>query len=101
LALRRSDGLFHDVLDSPSTFRESNAAQMFAYGALTGVADGWLPDSYAEVGRDLLAAASREVDSRGLVQNACGSPTFDRAGTSPEAQAFHLLASAAAASLKA
>jgi unsaturated rhamnogalacturonyl hydrolase len=96
LALRRPDGLFHDVLDDPTTFVETNAAQMFAYAALTGAADGWLPPSYAEAGRDLLAAATRKVDESGLVRDACGSPTFDRAGTSAEAQAFHLLARAAA-----
>jgi unsaturated rhamnogalacturonyl hydrolase len=96
LALRRTDGLFHDVLDDPVTFRESNAAQMFAYGALTGAADGWLPASYADTGRDLLAVASREIDDRGFIRNACGSPRFDRPGVSAEAQAFHLLAVAAA-----
>jgi unsaturated rhamnogalacturonyl hydrolase len=96
LPLRRADGLFHDVLDDPGTFRETNAAQMFAYAALTGVADGWLPPEYATVGRDLLEAATREVDEHGLVQNACGAPTFDHPGTSAEAQAFHLLATAAA-----
>jgi unsaturated rhamnogalacturonyl hydrolase len=96
LTLRRPDGLFHDVLDDPGTFVETNAAQMFGYAALTGAADGWLPESYAEVGRDLLAAAARKVDESGLVREACGSPTFDRPGTSAEAQAFHLLATAAA-----
>ena len=96
LALRRDDGLFHDVLDDHTSFRETNAAQMFAYAALTGAADGWLPDTYAAVGRDLLAAATREVDEHGLVRNACGAPTFDRPGTSAEAQAFHLLATVAA-----
>ncbi|MCA2215947.1 glycoside hydrolase family 88 protein [Jidongwangia harbinensis] len=95
LALRRPDGLFHDVLDDPATFVETNAAQMFAYAALTGVADGWLPRSYAQVGRDLLAAATARVDGSGWVRGACGSPSFDRSGTSAEAQAFHLLATAA------
>jgi unsaturated rhamnogalacturonyl hydrolase len=96
LAYRRADGLFHDVLDDPATFVETNAAQMFAYAALTGAADGWLPPSYAGVGRDLLAAATRRVDDSGVVRGACGSPSFDRPGTSTEAQAFHLLALAAA-----
>ncbi len=95
LALRRPDGLFHDVLDDPSTFVETNAAQMFGYAALTGAADGWLPSAYAEVGRDLVAAARRKVDASGVVRGACGAPTFDRPGTSAEAQAFHLLATAA------
>lgn len=92
---RRPDGLFHDVLDDPTTFRETNIAQMLAYACLTGVADGWLPPEYADTGRDLLAAATRQVDERGLVAEACGSPRFDHSGTSSEAQAFHLLALAA------
>ena len=95
LALRRDDGLFHDVLDDPSTFRETNAAQMFAYAALTGAADGWLPQAYADTARDLLAAATREIDRYGVVRGAAGSPGFDRPGASSEAQAFHLLALAA------
>jgi unsaturated rhamnogalacturonyl hydrolase len=95
LEFRRPDGLFHDVLDDPSSFRETNAAQMFAYGALTGAADGWLPSSYAGVGRSLLAAATREVDEFGFVRGACGAPRFDRPGISAEAQAFHVLATAA------
>ena len=96
LALRRPDGLFHDVLDDPGTFRETNAAQMFSYAASVGAADGWLPGSYAAVGRDLLAAATGQVDEYGLVRGACGAPAFDRPGTSAEAQAFHLLATRAA-----
>jgi unsaturated rhamnogalacturonyl hydrolase len=96
LAPRRPDGLFHDVLDDPATFRETNSAQMPAYAALTGAADGWLPPSYAAIGRDLLAA-TRKVDELGFVTGACGSPGFAHPGTSAEAQAFHLLASAASA----
>ncbi|HEX8346833.1 MAG TPA: glycoside hydrolase family 88 protein [Actinoplanes sp.] len=95
LTHRRPDGLFHDVLDDPTTFRETNIAQMLAYTTLTGVADGWLPESYADTGRDLIEAATRQVDDRGLVTEACGSPRFDHSGTSSEAQAFHLLALAA------
>jgi unsaturated rhamnogalacturonyl hydrolase len=95
LALARPDGLFHDVLDDPASFRETNAAQMFAYAAFTGVADGWLPPPYAHRARELLAAAGREIGDDGLVRGACGSPSFDRPGTSAEAQAFHLMAAAA------
>lgn len=91
LAHRRSDGLFHDVLDDPSSFVETNAAQMFAYAAMVGAADGWLPSSYADIGRDLAATTSAKVNEQGLVTGACGSPTFDRPGTSTEAQAFHLM----------
>ena len=92
---RRADGLFHDVLDDPGTFVETNAAQMFAYAALVGAADGWLPPSYGDIGRDLAAAAAAQVNELGLVTGACGSPRFDRPGTSTEAQAFHVMVHAA------
>ncbi|MCM0678020.1 glycoside hydrolase family 88 protein [Micromonospora phytophila] len=95
LACRGADGLFPDVLDDPGAFREANVAQMLAYAVLTGAADGWLPESYAEVGRELVAAADRRVDARGLVTGVSGAPDFARPGTSAEAQAFHLLAHAA------
>ncbi|NYF58141.1 glycoside hydrolase family 88 protein [Micromonospora purpureochromogenes] len=95
LTHRGPDGLFHDVLDDPGSFVEANVAQMLAYAALTGVADGWLPAAYRDVGRDLLAAATRQVDRHGLVRPVSGAPDFTRPGTSPEAQAFHLLAYAA------
>lgn len=96
LAHRRPDGLFHDVLDDPGTFVEASTAQMLAYAALTGVADGWLPPRYADVGHDLLATARARVDRLGVVEGVCGAPRFDRPGRSAEAQAFHLLAVAAA-----
>jgi unsaturated rhamnogalacturonyl hydrolase len=64
---------------------------MFAYAALVGAADGWLPSSYADTGRDLAATATTRVNELGLVTGACGSPAFDRPGTSTEAQAFHLM----------
>jgi unsaturated rhamnogalacturonyl hydrolase len=93
---RPSDGLFGNIVDDPASFPETNTPQMLAYASLRGAADGWLPTSYASLGRDLLAAADRHVDDRGVVRNACGSPTFDHPGTSPEAQAFNLMAHAAA-----
>jgi unsaturated rhamnogalacturonyl hydrolase len=97
---RDRDGLFHNVVDDPSTFGEANLAQMLAYGILSGVADGWLPDAYAAHGRSLLASARAQVNAAGFVTGVCGAPRFDRQGTSAEAQAFFLLATAAAERLE-
>ncbi|UWP84797.1 glycoside hydrolase family 88 protein [Dactylosporangium fulvum] len=95
LAHRRADGLFGNVLDDPASFREANVAQMLAYTAFTGVADGWLPRSYLDTARSLREAVEPLVVD-GLVTSVCGAPAFDRPGTSAEAQAFCLLAEAAA-----
>ena len=91
LPLRRSDGLFHDVLDEPSTFVETNFAQMLAYTIYRGIAGGWLPASRRETAESLHAAAGAKVDAFGLVQGVCGAPKFNHAGTSTEGPAFHLL----------
>jgi unsaturated rhamnogalacturonyl hydrolase len=92
---RDGSGIFHDVVDDPATFPEANLAQMLAYAVMTGVADGWLPAEYRTIGRSLLAAARQHVDRDGFVTPVCGAPGFDRPGTSVEAQAFFLLATAA------
>ena len=97
LRAEQSEGGFRNVLDDPSTFDEGNVRQMLAYGILAGTADGWLPDSYRPTGRRLLTEARARVDDDGLVQGVCGAPRFDRRGTSPEAQAMFLLATAASA----
>ena len=96
LSLQRPDGMFHDVLDDPSTFPEINCGQMIAYTIYRGVREGWL-------GWDLIPAAERirfvaesQVDRFGFVQNVCGAPTFDRPGMAPEGQAFFILMEAAA-----
>ena len=99
LPYRAASGLFHDVLDDPASFEEVTAAQMVAYAVLTGVADGWLPGSYAAAGHSLVATARAHVDADGLLTPACGTPRFDRPGVSAESQAFFLLATAAEARL--
>ena len=95
LALRSSDGSFHNILDDDSTFEENTVGMMLAYALLCGVSDGWLPASYGAVGRSLTAQARRLVDANGFVQRVCGAPHFDHQGTSAEAQSFFLLATAA------
>jgi unsaturated rhamnogalacturonyl hydrolase len=93
---RRPDGSFYDVVDDPSTFEENNLGQMLAFACFSGVADGWLPVSYRNTATELLEHARGLVDPYGFVRRVCGAPSFDRSGTSVEAQAFFLLASAAA-----
>jgi unsaturated rhamnogalacturonyl hydrolase len=95
LSHRATSGLFHDIVDDPTTFEEATLAAMLAYAALTGTADGWLPAGYDAVGRSLLETVVRHIGPDGLLRPACGSPNFDRPGISVEAQAWFLLAVAA------
>lgn len=95
LKYQREDGLFHDILDDPSTFVETNSAQMLAYTIFRGVKGGWLDNSYLQYGLKMRKAAHSKVDSFGLVQGVCGAPNFNKPGTATEGQAFFLLMEAA------
>jgi len=91
----RPDGLFHDVLDDPTTFVDTNLSQQVAYSIFRGVRGGWMDEAYLADADKLRQAAHRKVDGFGIVRGACAAPTFDRQGIAPEAQAFFLLMEAA------
>jgi rhamnogalacturonyl hydrolase YesR len=95
VARMRPDGLFHDVLDDPGSFVETNASQMIAYAIYHGVAQGCLDSGAREHAERMRDAALGMVDEHGLVRGVCGAPGFDAPGTSPEGQAFFLLMEAA------
>lgn len=99
LAHQRPDGLFHDFVDKPSTFVETNLAQMLAYTIFRGVQGGWLDADYLKPAARMRQAAGQKVDAQGYVQGVCGSPNFDSPGTATEGQAFFLLMEAAARDL--
>lgn len=100
LKFQRPDGLFHDILDEPETFVETNAAQMLSYSMYRGVGGGWLDPAYRTYADRIREAVYRKVDQFGLVQGVCGAPNFDRPGTATEGQAFFLLMEAAAEDLE-
>ncbi len=92
---RRPDGFFHDVVDEPKTFVETNLGQMLSYTIFRGVRGGWLPKSYLADADVMRRAARSKVDELGYVRDVCGSPTFEAPGTATEGQAFFLLMEAA------
>jgi len=95
LACQRPDGLFHNIVDQPTTFVETNLAQMLAFSIYEGTAAGWLPADYRKEADHMRSAARLKMDSYGFVQGACGAPSFDRPGPSTEAQAFAIMMEAA------
>ena len=96
VAHMRSDGLFHDVVNDPATFVETNLGQMISYSIFRGVDGGWLDKSYIKHAQKMRKAARSKVDRYGLVQGVCGVPEFNRPYIAPEGQAFFLLMEAAA-----
>lgn len=95
----RNDGLFHDVIDNPETFVETNFSQMLAYSIYRGLQRGYLDGSYRPYADKMRAAAIGKVDKYGLVQDVCGAPRFNAPGTATEGQAFFLLMETAYADL--
>ncbi|KDQ54624.1 glycoside hydrolase family 105 protein [Jaapia argillacea MUCL 33604] len=91
----RPDHLFHDIVDDPSTFVETNLSQQLAYTIFTLRNAGYLAadreNGWIEKARLMRQAAWEKVDGLGLVQGVCGSPSFDHAGTATEGQAFFIL----------
>ena len=100
LAYQRPDGLFHDVVDRPDTFLETNLAQMLAFAIYTGLRGGWLPQRFRAAADRMRNAARAQMDRFGYVQHVCGAPNFDRSGTSTEAQAFAIMMEAAGRKLE-
>lgn len=87
----RGDGLFHDVIDDPSTFVETNTSQMVAFSIYRGMQQGWLGSSWNESADLMRRAAENKLDDFGFVRGVCGAPRFDAPDISPEGQAFHIL----------
>ena len=87
----RADGLFHNIVDDPGSFVETNLSQMAAYTVYRGLREGWLPPELFGWAERMRAAACAKVDAWGLVRGVCGAPRFDAPGIAPEGQAFHLL----------
>ena len=100
VAHQRPSGLFNDVVDDPTTFEETNLAQMLAYSIYESVRGGWLPSSYLAAADKMRAGARAKVDADGFVHGVCGAPFFDKPGLSTEGQAFFLMMEAAANKLK-
>jgi len=99
LAHQRPDGLFHNIVDRPDSFVETNLAQMLAFAVFEGIRAKWLPATYRGHADRMRAAARSKMDGDGFVQGACGAPEFDRPGVSTEAQAFCILMEAAGGKL--
>jgi len=96
LAFQRPDGLFHDIIDNPNSYVETNLGQMLAYSIYTGAAAGWLSADYIAPADRMRQAAHKKVDQYGLVQGVCGAPRFDSPGIAAEGQAFFILMESAA-----
>lgn len=72
------DGLWHTILDDPSSYLEASAAAGFAYGILKGVRKGYIDKKYEPVGIKAVKAVMNNISEDGELQNVSfGTPVFD------------------------
>ena len=75
IPLQDKSGLWHTVLDDPSSYLETSATSGFGYGILKGIHDRILPEKYRPVAEAALAATIAQIDENGVVQNvSSGTP---------------------------
>ena len=94
ISYAENDGRFHDILDDPSSFMDGTSTMMTASAVYRGIYKGYLPSSYLGWAETAFQSVSEKIDAYGLVREVCGCPDFMRQGTSCEAQAAYIMASA-------
>ena len=62
-------GLWHTLLDDPTSYVESSATAGFAYGLLKAVHKRYLPQEYKEVAYKAISGLLEQIDEKGEVQN--------------------------------
>ena len=71
-------GLWHTLIDDPTSYCEASATAGFAYGILKGVRMGHLDTAYEEVGIRAIKAVLGQISAAGELQNVSfGTPVFE------------------------
>lgn len=71
-------GLWHTLIDDPTSYLESSAAAGFAYGILKAVRKGYIDAEYAAIGIKAIKAILANIDADGELKNVSfGTPVFE------------------------
>jgi rhamnogalacturonyl hydrolase YesR len=72
LKYQDADGMWHQLIDHPESYKETSCTAMFTYAFITGVKKGWLTDpAYAEAARKGWLALQTYIDADGNVDKVC------------------------------
>ncbi|MHA6484893.1 beta-galactosidase BglB [Paenibacillus sp. strain BS8-2] len=66
--LQAPSGMWHTLLDDPTSYEETSATAGFAYGILKAVRKGYIHQRYKETGIRALEAVISKIDKQGSVQ---------------------------------
>ena len=72
LKYQDTDGMWHQLIDHPESYKETSCTGMFTYAFITGVKKGWLTDpAYAEAARKGWLGLRTYIDADGHVDQVC------------------------------
>jgi unsaturated rhamnogalacturonyl hydrolase len=78
MKLQDGSGLWHTLIDDPSSYLEASSTAGFAYGILKSVRKGYIGAEYAESGVRAVKAVLANIDSTGELRNVSfGTPVFN------------------------
>lgn len=71
-SFQSEDGMYHQVIDLPESYKETSCTAMFGLGMLRGVKNGWLDADYLEnVKKAINGILSTAVDEKGNIYGVC------------------------------
>lgn len=90
----QEDGRFKDILDDDRSFPEGTSSMIMAATVYRGIRNGYISKEYEKYANKAYDKVSENIDEYGLLRQVCGCPDFVDEGTSAEAQAAYIMASA-------
>ena len=90
----REDGRFSDILDDEASFADGTSSMMMAATVYRGIKGGYIPAERKAAADKAYETVSQTIDDYGLLREVCGCPDFTSEGTSAEAQAAYIMATA-------
>jgi unsaturated rhamnogalacturonyl hydrolase len=72
LKFQDADGMWHQLIDHPESYKETSCTAMFTFAMITGVKKGWLKDpAYAQAARKGWLALTTYIDAEGNIGEVC------------------------------
>jgi unsaturated rhamnogalacturonyl hydrolase len=72
LKYQDTDGMWHQLIDHPESYKETSCTAMFTYAFITGAKKGWLKDAaYSEAARKGWLSLQTYIDADGNVDKVC------------------------------
>jgi rhamnogalacturonyl hydrolase YesR len=71
LPYQAEDGMWHQVLDNPSSYEETSCTAMFVLALARGVRMGWLPATFAQQAKKGWQAVAAHITPDGIVKGIC------------------------------